>query len=336
VTNTGTYTIDQSWRLILADLGVCAADVLRRADLPADLFGRGRTTLSQAEYFRLWRGLEEEAADPTLPLRIGEAIKGEAFDPPIFAALCSPHLDTALERIARYKALTCPMKLDVRVRPSATTLGLTWLDASEPPPASLVATELVFFVALARLATRTRVEPVAIAAPIVLEPAGAYAAWFGAPLRRGRRPELTFAAADARRPFLTANEGMWHAFEPELQRRLAELDAGATAAERVRAALLELLPSGGASVDAVAARLGVSARTLQRRLQDEAQSFAGVLAQTRTELAHHYLGSTALSAAEISFLLGFEDPNSFYRAFQAWTGTTPERARGERVPGVRS
>jgi AraC-like DNA-binding protein len=123
---------------------------------------------------------------------------------------------------------------------------------------------------------------------------------------------------------------MWRSFEPELRRRLAELDTEASIAERVRAALLELLPSGAASIGTVAARLGASVRTVQRRLHAEGQCFAGVLARTRTELAHHYLGSTALSAAEISFLLGFEDPNSFYRAFQSWTGTTPDQARSRR------
>ncbi|HSN15709.1 MAG TPA: AraC family transcriptional regulator ligand-binding domain-containing protein, partial [Anaeromyxobacteraceae bacterium] len=266
MTYVGTYTLDQSWRVILADLGVSPASLLRRAGLPGDLLGRGRITLSQSDYFRLWRGLEEETADPTLPLRIGAAIRGEAFDPPIFAALCSPDLDTALDRIARYKTLTCPMRLDIEVRRDATTLGLSWLDAGEPPPASLVATELVFFVALARLGTRARVQPLSVVAPIPLEPAGAYDGWFGVAPRRGRRPGLTFAAADARRPFLTANEGMWRSFEPELKRRLAELDARASTADRVRAALLELLPSGAASIGAVATRLGVSPRTLQRRL----------------------------------------------------------------------
>jgi len=332
VTSVGTYTIDHSWRLILAGLGLRPADVLRRAGLPGDLLNRERATLTQGEYFRLWRGLEQEAADPALPIRIGEAISGsEVFDPPIFAALCSPDLDTALGRIARYKALTCPMRLDVQVRAHSTTLGLSWLDAREEPPASLLATELVFFVALARLATRARVPPLSVVAPVALEPARAYAAWFGVAPRRGPRPELAFAAADARRPFLTANEGMWRSFEPDLQRRLAELDAGSSTSDRVRAALVELLPGGAASIEAVAARLGASSRTLQRRLKDEGQTFQDVLARTREELADHYLGSTALSSAEISFLLGFEDPNSFFRAFHAWTGTTPERARSERL-----
>jgi transcriptional regulator GlxA family with amidase domain len=49
---------------------------------------------------------------------------------------------------------------------------------------------------------------------------------------------------------------------------------------------------------------------------------------TREELAKHYLKSSDLTGAEISFLLGFEDPNSFFRSFHTWTGETPEHARG--------
>lgn len=332
MTSVGTYTFEQSWRVLLADLGVSPANVLRRASLPAGLFARERVALTQPEYFRLWRGVEEEAADPALPLRIGASIRAESFDPPLFAALCSPNLDTALGRVAQYKALTCPMRLDVQIRRHATTLSLSWLDAREAPPRMLVATELVFFVALARLATRARVQPLAVESPVPLEPAEAHASWFGVAPRRGPRPALTFAPADARRPFVTANEGMWRSFEPELKRRLAELDGRASTAKRVKASLLELLPSGAASIQAVAARIGASARTLQRRLRDEDTSFAAVLAETRSELARHYLAKTALTAPEISFLLGFEDPNSFYRAFRAWTGATPEEARSWGTP----
>jgi AraC-like DNA-binding protein len=140
---------------------------------------------------------------------------------------------------------------------------------------------------------------------------------------------IEFHAADAKAPFLTARGGMWSFFEPELRRRLGELDAGASVAERVRSALLELLPSGRAAVPAVASRLGISARTLQRRLQDDGTSFQRVLDTTREELARHYLGSTAMPGAEISFLLGFEDPNSFFRAFHDWTGVTPEQLRAQ-------
>ena len=120
---------------------------------------------------------------------------------------------------------------------------------------------------------------------------------------------------------------MWGFFEPDLRKRLSDLDASATTADRARAALLELLPSGAASVTAVSERLGTSTRTLQRRLKQENRSFQALLNETREELARHYLKTSNLSGAEISFLLGFEDPNSFFRAFHSWTGKTPEQAR---------
>ena len=71
----------------------------------------------------------------------------------------------------------------------------------------------------------------------------------------------------------------------------------------------------------------MSKRTLQRRLESEGQNFRVLVNATRESLARHYLAKTAMSGGEIAFLLGFEDPNSFYRAFQDWTGQTPDSAR---------
>ncbi|BDR09029.1 hypothetical protein CTR2_R23670 [Comamonas thiooxydans] len=119
---------------------------------------------------------------------------------------------------------------------------------------------------------------------------------------------------------------MWRLFEPDLRRRLSELDA-TTTAERVRAVLLELLPDNEATIERTAGRLGLSKRTLQRRLEDEGENFRALVNSTRENLARHYLGNTTMSGAEIAFLLGFKDPNSFYRAFQDWTGQTPHSAR---------
>jgi uncharacterized protein (DUF2384 family) len=62
---------------------------------------------------------------------------------------------------------------------------------------------------------------------------------------------------------------MWQVFEPELRRRLSQLDATASTAERVHAVLLELLPGNEATLEKTAERLGMSKRTLQRRLEDE-------------------------------------------------------------------
>ncbi|MEM7350526.1 MAG: AraC family transcriptional regulator ligand-binding domain-containing protein [Acidobacteriota bacterium] len=322
-----SFTLPPGWRVLLKDLGLPPVDVLRRAGLPDDLLTRETIHLSTEEYFEFWRGLDREAADPLLPIRIGQSISVEVFDVPIFAAVCSPNLNVAARRISRYKRLIGPMALHVEEDGRGTTLEIEFLDKSWIPPRCLIAMELVFFVQLARLATREEVRPAKVIAPEPPEPARAYTEYFGCQVERGDRRAVTFSTRDAKQPFLTANAKMWEFFEPELRKRLSELDETATVTDRVRGALLELLPSGNPSLQAVSKKLAVSTRTLQRRLGVEGQTFQRVLDSTREELARHYLGSSAMSGAEISFLLGFEDPNSFFRAFHTWTGETPEQAR---------
>lgn len=321
------YTVNPGWRILLNDLGIHPIEVLRRAGLPEDLFSRENAVLNTAEYFRFWYALEESADDPLLPLRIGSAISVEAFDPPVFAALCSPDLNTALQRIALYKRLVLPMVLHVGIGGRVTILEIEWLDATVEPPASLVAAELVFFVQLARIGTRRKLCPLEVKAPSPLKPENGYAEYFGVAAGQGVLPKIVFNAEDAWQPFLTANEKMWGFFEPGLKKRLSEIEESATIAERVHAVLLELLPGGSPSIDAVSRKLFISPRTLQRKLRQEGMSFQDLLHKTREKLATYYLRTSSLSGAEISFLLGFEEPNSFFRAFHVWTGKTPEQAR---------
>jgi len=323
---TRPYAILPGWRLLLRDAGIDPAGVLRQAGLPADLFARDRTFLETEDYFRLFRGIEKEANDPAVALRLGSAISMEIFDPPIFAAFCSPNLNAALERIARYKALIGPMVLHLEVG-RTTAMTIDWPTLTEPAPAVLVEAELAFFVQLARITTRERICPLEVCFPHRAEPAAAFTRYFGVPVKKGRAARLVFRAEDAAHPFLTANDKMWDVFEPELRRRLSDLDRTALTADRVRAALLEMLPGGAPPMAAVAQKLGTSARTLQRRLHDEHESYHVVLSRTRHELASHYLQNTELPPTDISYLLGYGDPNCFFRAFRAWTGVTPSQAR---------
>ena len=120
---------------------------------------------------------------------------------------------------------------------------------------------------------------------------------------------------------------MWRFFEPELRKRLSDLHEEESFTVRVNSSLLELLPSGQATMDAVAKKLAVSKRTLQRRLSEEETTFHDELNRTRERLARHYLSRSDLSGSQISYLLGFEEPSSFFRAFQSWTGQTPKQMR---------
>lgn len=330
------YAVQPGWRLLIQDVGLSPEAVLRRADLPADLLSRAEGSLDARQYFSLWEAIEAElqtlanTADATLDptaLRVARSLSADWFDPVLFSALCSADLIGALQRVAKYKQLICPMALEVDVGPETTSLRIHWLPAEERPPAVLVAFELAFFVQLARMATRTGMSPVRVVSPVAMTPAAAYTRYFGAEPVAGTPAQLVFRNADARQPFLTVNPRLWDFFEPHLRRRLAELGAQASAVQRLRSAFYEALPAGNLGMTAVSRKLGLSARTLQRRLREEGTSYQQTLDAVRGELAMHYLKHSSMSGAEISFLLGFEDPNSFVRAFQGWMGATPERVR---------
>ena len=77
--------------------------------------------------------------------------------------------------------------------------------------------------------------------------------------------------------------------------------------------------------------LGMSARALQRGLRVEGTTFAAVLTQLRHEMARSLLGDGQLAVAEVAFLLGYEDPSGFQRAFRRWAGRSPRAFR--RAPG---
>lgn len=320
------YALEPGIRAALTDLGLNPTAVMLRAGLRPDLLTGGPVWLSQDEFYALWRSLEVEIDHPNLPLLIAETLSAEAFAPPVFAALMSPDLNTAAQRIAVYKRLVGPLRITVDVGADQTAIDLAW-PAGAKPPTTLVLTELLFWVALARIGTRSYVEPLQMTAFTAPEDTAAYQAFVGAAVKESRTATVTFATADAARPFLTANEAIWETFEPELRRRLAGLDLDAQMNERVSAVLLELLPVGRTTVADVASELAVSSRTLHRELAAEDASFQQILNTTREQLARHYLGNPALSAAQIAFLLGYSEASSFYRAFRNWTGETPEQTR---------
>lgn len=322
---TRAFRLQATWRLILADLGVPVARVLRRAELSEASFASESVVLSADAYFRLWDALSDELGGPEAGLAIGRAVGQESFDPPIFAAFVSPNLEVAAQRLARFKALVGPLTLEV-TRTDRLVLTLD-CEGERALPALLGHTELVFLTELARRATRTHVVPLAIEAPAPHPSQAAFTAFFGRAIEAGPRYALSFALADATRPFLSESASMWKFFEPELSKRLAEITASASMHERVHAALVELLPSGRASIGDVAHALGITVRTLQRNLAREETSFARELGRTRERLARHYLESSSLPHAEISLLLGYEEPSSFFRAFRQWSGATPESLR---------
>ena len=110
--------------------------------------------------------------------------------------------------------------------------------------------------------------------------------------------------------------------------RLLPVTSGAEPiGDKVRRTISLLLPSGRATVDQVAAQLGLSARSLQRRLDEEGLQFGELLSGVRQELATAYLANSARPVTSVAALLGYSSPSSFTRWFASSFGVAPQAWR---------
>lgn len=105
-----------------------------------------------------------------------------------------------------------------------------------------------------------------------------------------------------------------------------------TWADRVRGLVYERFSREEIRLETLAKQLGVSARSLQRRLSDEGTSLAAIEDEVRQALARRYVADPTLGLAEVAYLLNFRDLSGLYRAFRRWTGKTPVEYRREHAP----
>lgn len=318
--------LDRGWGIALVDLEIDAERVLNRAGLSAEALQRESGRISVSEYFRLITAIGAESDEPDFPIRLATAYRAEGFHPLFFAALCADDLAEAMRRIARYKRSVLPMRFFVDESEDALEISWEWADSGIELDPFMVGMELVFKVHVARLGTRHRVEPLRVCSPVALDPRTPFEDYFGVAPTSGVRAAITFRRDDAERVFLSRSEPMWQALEPVLSRSLGP-SSSPTVSLQVREVLMRCLPSGEPTLEVVARRLGMSGRTLQRRLREDGSRYREVLRRVRHELADHYLKNTDVAYEEIAFLLGFFEPTSFFRAYRRWADATPQAVR---------
>ena len=321
-----TYPVGPQIALGARALGLDLGRALRRAGLPPDHFDQGNRGLTADQFCAIWQAAEDEARRPDLPLHLGLAMARGPMAPPIYGFASSPDIETGFARLAVFKPLVAPIRMEAASDPHGLTLR--WLPLPGNAFSPLFALfELVFFLELCRNFTAQHIVPLAIGAPTGAAIDPALRDFFGITPHTAPVPEMRLSLADARRRMIFANDEQYRLIEADLNRQLAHRKRGLGVTARVRRTLIDILPAGDASVDAVCNRLAMSRRSLQRKLREEGASFATILETTRAELSLHYLRRDDLSVQEISYLLAYRDPNSFYRAFQGWTGMTPGEAR---------
>ena len=313
------YILDGQYGKYLEMIGVKVGEALKASGVPEDLFSHKKPTLDEADYYRFMDAVGNQIKDPQLPITVATADQIETFSPPIFAAYCSKNGKMCCERLARHKRIIAPMRYEITETDDELKLEIEASRDDLTIPQFLVESEMVFVIHIIRTATKEEIIPIEVRMtdPPEAENLSVFA---GCQVVKAEENAIVFHPEDMEKPFISYNEAMWDFFEPELQKRLYEMEKDDSFSAKVRSALTELRPGGRGTADDVAEKLGISKRTLQRKLLDEDTSFQKQLNGTRELLAKNYLKNTDMSSDDIAFLLGYQEINSFLRAFSLWTG----------------
>ncbi len=104
---TNRFRVSTTLPRKLEELGLSPETVLRQAGLPMGLFNLEKILVSTEEFFALYRGIAEASNDPGFGLKLGTEERVEHYDPTKIIALSARSLWDAVERLSRYKQLTC-------------------------------------------------------------------------------------------------------------------------------------------------------------------------------------------------------------------------------------
>ncbi|MCW5552183.1 MAG: AraC family transcriptional regulator [Verrucomicrobiae bacterium] len=316
--------ISSMWGKRFAEQNIALPALLRRAGLPVTLFQQEKVFVTTAELFSLWRSVSELSADPGIGAKLGSETRLARTHPAGIAVMCSRTFGDALQRLGRYKQLTCPEEIRLHRTDQEAAVEFYYVEARETQPEVLVDMLLSWILSVGRLGTGDQFAPLRLELMRPAKHRALLESHFGCRVRfKADRNALVFRSSDLDRPFVTHNEELLNVIGSQLDSELQARHASNSVGEQVKQTLRQLLAGKRPTLQDVAKELGLSARTLQRRLTDSGITFQQVVEETRRELARHYLKQRAVELNEAAFLLGFEDANSFFRAFQHWEGTSP-------------
>jgi AraC-like DNA-binding protein len=318
------FRITKAWAQRFEAEKISVPMLLRRADLPSNLFEQEKIYVTTAQVFAIWRTIAEMSPDPGFGLKLGTELRFERSHPVSIAGVCSRTFGDALQRLARYKQLTCPEEIRVYRKAQETSVEFFFIEAKEAQPDIMVDLGLSWILCVGRRGTDGEITPLRLELTRPVKHRGLLEKHFGCRVRfNSDRDALIFRSSDLDRPFVTQNEELLTVIGTHLDAELKAGNASVNVGQQVRDTLKRSLAGKRPTLENIAKELGLSTRTLQRRLTDAGFTFQQLVEETRRELARHYLRQRAVELPEVAFLLGFEDANSFFRAFQDWERTSP-------------
>ncbi|MEF2965595.1 helix-turn-helix domain-containing protein [Paenibacillus sp. M1] len=311
----------------LQQLGISEYEVARKAGLPLTVITD--SVVTSAEYFAIWQAYSDLIGDTAQGIiELATVFETVKYPPTVLAPYHARDYRDALYRMARYKQLCPPESLSIDEADGRCTIELDWQFNEESGPPLLVGITLAFLLELGRRGTGQPLTAQLVEFSHSMGNVRALEAYFGCPVRIGAKcNRLTLHRSDLDRPFISYNAELLDILTPVLDQSLNEQQGSRSITDTVKWIMKRSLSGGRPDMQDVAKEIGMSDRTLQRRLTEENTSFKHLLTEARHERALEYLADPSLDIKEVAFLIGYEDQNSFYRAFRLWEGDTPSHWR---------
>jgi AraC-like DNA-binding protein len=306
-------------------LGLDAEAIRGEAGLSAGEIAPVDATVPVERFGALWEAAARRAPREELVTEVSLAIPFGTFGAIDYLAGSSPTVGAAFHALAaHFRYVAQGISIELAEGADAAEVRLVFA----PGQAARYSDEFTLAVFVGRFRQRPgppgfAVDEVRLTRPAPLRPTR-HAALLGAPVSFGNATAaLRLPAAAWRAPLPGADAGLLATLRELAEHAGLGGAAGDDVATQVRSRLRLLLPDGRASAAEVAVALGLSERTLHRRLKEEGASFRGVLEAFREAEAERLLSAGRLPLGEVALRLGFSDQTAWNRAFRRWKGMSP-------------
>ena len=315
------------WKLIEAN-GHEPDGLYREVGINPSLLNQPGARIPAILVNQLWEKASEIIDDPCFGLKADKYWHPSYFHALGYAWLASHTLRDALNRFVRYLRIVSEkmfLKLEDNLDGFTMILSYELLGMRIPAQIDM---GMAMSIHICRLNFGENLKPAAVSIMHAAPPcAEEYFDLFKAPVRfSADRDSITFATGDVDKYLIGANPQLARLNDQVMIEYLGKLNKD-DIINRVTAAIVDILPSGGVTDEKVATTLNMSVRSLQRRLKEVGMTFRRLLDTVRKDLAATYVHDPGIELAEVAFLMGFSDQSAFSRAFKRWEGRTPREAR---------
>ncbi|AVW07528.1 AraC family transcriptional regulator [Lactiplantibacillus plantarum] len=311
--------VSEQFQCFMASLGVDLNSLLEAAGINKVVW-QEQLMLSDVEYWQLMNEFDNQLTDEMI-LSLGNITNINTFMPSFFAALAAKNGEQAIARMATYKSLAGPVHLEIVTKPDIVNIHILENSLGVELPRFTIMTEQLLLISLLRVGTGKLIKPISVGSKYP------YGDQIDAVM--GIRPQqladncIQFQVTDLQRAFISANNSMWAFLQPGLDQQKLAIEHNQSLLATVQALLLKKIPSGSFSIDEIATSLNLSKRTLQRHLSTLSTTFNDEVQIARRTLVVPLMKDQSLNLIEISYLLGYSDPESFSRAFKKWFHQSP-------------